>query len=353
MSSEICLKLHLDSDILRVRAPFEKCEKMEEICSYVEMAWPDLKEIPYQLYYIDDLDDACVLNQVSLADALLLAEESVVPTLNIYVQPVDEDEEETDVIVEDPLSRVVDELVDLDMIPSFAMAQELAEVLQSAGQDLDAVADELMKTKAEKPVSKKQPAKKIAAKKPTKAIAHKAAKKQTKPLKIQREVSDEQEAIDTMVTDHIKRWADEQHRAEKAESEDAMDMKKAEGGEENEKSGKRLAKLLNDYGFVSNKKSADELVDALEATGQDLDSILYHFIHGPSKPIYRKPLLTPEEQQAQQDAGAKRCIAKQVKRYERKQRKSGRTMQATEPRWGWAAPKHPRDPKADHVDLLD
>ncbi|KAF4676213.1 hypothetical protein FOZ60_000688 [Perkinsus olseni] len=377
MSSQICLKLHLDSDILRVRAPVDKCRKVEEIRSYVEMAWPDLKKTPYHLYYTDDMDDACVLNQVSLPDALILAEKSRVPTMNIYVK-TGEDEED-DVVVGDSLSRMVNQLVDFDMIPGRAAAQEFAEMLQAAGQDLDKVTDELVKSRVEKPSSEKHTSKKSLSKKsPT--------GKQLKPkssVKIEREVSDETDAFDTMadlltglgfvdskkaardllrklvpstddldkVSDHIERWAERQQREEKAYSEDDEDVAKGEE-RKNDKSGKPLATLLNDYGFVADEKSANELVEALEDTNQDVDKILYHFIHGPSKPVYNKPLPTPEERQAQEDAAAKRCVDKQVEKYEQKQRKAGRKMQPAEARWGWACPKHPRDPKADHIDLL-
>ncbi|EER17182.1 hypothetical protein Pmar_PMAR020840 [Perkinsus marinus ATCC 50983] len=87
-------------------------------------------------------------------------------------------------------------------------------------------------------------------------------------------------------------------------------------------------------------------------TDQDLNRILFHFIHGPSKPVNDKPLPTPEERQAMDDAAAMRGVKEEVKEYEQKQKKAGKKLQAAEPRWGWAGPKHPRDPKADKIDLL-
>ncbi|EEQ98487.1 hypothetical protein Pmar_PMAR004411, partial [Perkinsus marinus ATCC 50983] len=225
MSSQICLKLHLDSDILRVRVPVDKCQKVDDICNYVEMAWPALSEASYRLYYIDDMDDACILSQISLPDALALAEESRVPTMNIFV---DIDDEEDVVVVDDPLSRMVDELIDGDLIPSYDVGQELVRVLQDAGQDLDKVTQELAKSRSKKSGSRTT-TKKNAPKSPS--VAAKPKLQPQSSLKIEREVSDENEAMDTMVD------------------------------------------LLSDLGFVDSKKAARDLMNNLVSSTDDLNKV--------------------------------------------------------------------------------
>ncbi|KAF4666346.1 kelch-like [Perkinsus chesapeaki] len=299
------------------------------------------------------------------------AGESRTPTLNIYVQPADEEDEESDILVDDPLSRMVDELMDLDMISDYATGQELANILREGGQDLDKVTDELVRSRVEKPVTQKGKS----------SNAHGSAYHPS----FKREVSDENDAVDTVVdlltglgfvdsredalklldrlllstddlnrvAEHIKRWAEDEECVDKAVSEDDEEVVKSAEKLEGDTAGKRLAKLLNDYGFVENQKSADELVDALEACNQDMDKVLYHFVHRSSKPVNRKPLPSPKEQQVQEDAAAKRGVDEEVKEYEAKERKSGRKVQPSEARWGWACPKHPCDPKADNVDILD
>ncbi|EER10570.1 hypothetical protein Pmar_PMAR005700 [Perkinsus marinus ATCC 50983] len=147
------------------------------------------------------------------------------------------------------------------------------------------------------------------------------------------------------VADNIKRRVEDQQREDAYSKADECVMA-------DKKPGEHLAQLLNDYGFVVDEDSANKLVAALEATDQDLNRILFHFIHGPSKPVNDKPLPTPEERQAMDDAAAMRGVKEEVKEYEQKQKKAGKKLQAAEPRWGWAGPKHPRDPKADKIDLL-
>ncbi|KAF4725229.1 hypothetical protein FOZ62_010621, partial [Perkinsus olseni] len=184
-ASVLCLKLHSDSQTIRVRVDPEACQTYEQLCGYVEKAWRELQFRDYRLFYMDDCGELCLLNNLSLSDALALAEKAgkktlnAVPVMDIFVDVHGGEAPSFTPLGPDAL-MVADLLDELGYVVDPLSALRLVDGLEAADQDMNRVADSLKTkktSKAEKKVPEKAEASKAEKKVPEKVEASKAEKK--------------------------------------------------------------------------------------------------------------------------------------------------------------------------------
>ncbi|KAF4652715.1 hypothetical protein FOZ61_002069 [Perkinsus olseni] len=102
MSDPIVLKLHFNSDIVRVRLEeSSQCANLSEVRSYIINTWSPLAHQDFTVYYLDDEGDKCLLNDRSLPDAREVAKEVAAsnkkntPTMDLYVEAVKNEEKKS------------------------------------------------------------------------------------------------------------------------------------------------------------------------------------------------------------------------------------------------------------------
>ncbi|EER11417.1 hypothetical protein Pmar_PMAR011080 [Perkinsus marinus ATCC 50983] len=99
MSDPIVLKLHFNSDIVRVRLESSsECGTCAQVRSYITNTWPLLAQQEFSIYYVDDEGDKCLLNDRSLPDAREVAKEMAVankkstPTMELFIDEQNKEE---------------------------------------------------------------------------------------------------------------------------------------------------------------------------------------------------------------------------------------------------------------------
>ncbi|KAF4664747.1 hypothetical protein FOL47_004982 [Perkinsus chesapeaki] len=341
-SNELILKLHTTEETLRVRVDAEKCKDMAQIKGYIEQAWPALKGKEYRIYYLDDFDEMCLLNDLSVGDAMSLPgkmfksdDETAVPVLDLFIKT---DADKTGAVrsaQEDTSARNLARwLTDFDYMNTFDDAWQLVDSMLATGQDLDSVARHLQNRQNQKqavaaapvaaaPAAVEAPRgeKRTASEMEKDDSSSKAIQPHTKSTgtisattrngdheyHIERHVKSEKEAVDTMVDlltemgfvdskdkakelvnglvgsgKDLQRVAD--HIVSRA-IEQEQDSSRAQRDIANEmrmvdqdSTARDFADLLDDFGFVESRDAARELVGSLMATQQNLSRIADHFM---------------------------------------------------------------------------
>ncbi|KAF4683450.1 hypothetical protein FOZ60_009111 [Perkinsus olseni] len=309
MSSELCLKFHLGREVLRVRVNPSECQTASQLSEYIEKAWPKkLEGVMYRLFYTDESGEMCVLNDLSIGDALGTAEErakksGATPVLDVYVK-VDGDGDDDD---STPVAAqtATDLLNELNIMTDPFYSQQLVDSLVETGQDMDKFVDTLQAKKDDQQQQK-------AEKKPSlmqvsydqsvqngsgcpkvshfekKVSSEKEAKEaMAEFLKKSGYVSNQKTAEDLVnrlfgprsdfsgfekfannLLDYGDAGNDEKKAAKKSSDLRALDT---------DESAKEFADMLNDFDFVDNSTAARELTSALMSAQQDLEQIENNF----------------------------------------------------------------------------
>ncbi|KAF4664748.1 hypothetical protein FOL47_004983 [Perkinsus chesapeaki] len=326
IASVLCLKLHSDSETIRVRVDPEQCQTYEQLCGFVEKAWRELQFRDYRLFYLDNVGEMCLLNDLSLPDALAVANARgkisyTVPVLDIYVD-VKGGEQPSFTPLDPTALMVADLLDDLDYVTDPFAALRLVDSLAAADQDMAKVADSLKAKKAEKKEQKavvdkkEEPSveeqdeaaqKQVATsqKKPAVSVSCEKAVQQSgsepKVMHMEKEVSSEKEAKDAMADflnksgfvgdkksgqqlvnnmfddmSSMQKVADRLMGYEKADAKDTKEVQDETKELQNVQAdplARNFVDMLSDFGFIQNKAAARELVSALMATQADLDGL--------------------------------------------------------------------------------
>ncbi|KAF4671592.1 hypothetical protein FOL47_001407 [Perkinsus chesapeaki] len=358
-ASVLCLKLHTDSETLRIRVDPEDLQSYDKLCEYVEKAWRELQVRDYRLFYMDEDNEFCLLNNLSLPDAIAGAEAegkatNSLPVLDIYVDV--EGGKEPSFTPLDPVSLMVADLLDdLDYVSSPLSALQLVDSMLAADQDLGKVAQTL---KAKKEEQEKQDAvkdqapaeaEKIASKGEQKSsvasasVEKKATTEEEKPkvevsvdksvekagskpevTHMEKEVSSEKEAKDAMadflaksgfVSDKksgedlvsrmfqnvsglqqvANRLMGYEQPESKKDSKEVADETKQLQQVESNPEARDFIDMLSDLGFVENKAAARELVGALQAAQTDLDQLAQRFTAPVQSEKKASPAVTDKE----------------------------------------------------------
>ncbi|KAF4667197.1 hypothetical protein FOL47_003682 [Perkinsus chesapeaki] len=332
MASDLILKLRTTLQTLRVRTTIDACQDLCQIHDYIEQAWPELKGTDYRVYYIDDDDEMCLLNDLSIGDALVLASERKPssPTLDLFIktdapattttaskeqaqpeqkeqaqpeqkeqaQPEQKaDEEAVEDTVADTLAQL---LTDLEFMSTMDGAYRLVDTLLNAGQDLAVLTQEIQaQEQAERASSQK--AGKPREKKVVQPVQQKQQAQVAKPkeVHIEKEVKSEKEAEDTMVDlltqmgfvqkkedaerfvrrlvksgEDLQRVTD--HILGIDEAKDEVPSKEAQkqlSKTDSDDVAREFVDILDNLGLVQNRDAAKELVGSLMEAEQDLDKI--------------------------------------------------------------------------------
>ncbi|EEQ99018.1 hypothetical protein Pmar_PMAR012026 [Perkinsus marinus ATCC 50983] len=329
---ELILKLHSIEETLRVRVEVDACKSMAQITGYIEKAWPQLKDEKYRIYYLDDSDELCVLNELSVGDAITLpakmmrAGDDAVPVLDLFIKK-EIDRDLTSPREVNPSARnLARRLTDFDYMNSFDDAWQLVDSMLATGQDLDSVAKHLetrqdRKQKSVDAAPQEPPArgvKRIASEMEKDSSAVQPQVKTSGKVyattsdgkheyHIEKRVKSEKEAVDTMVDlltemgfveskdkakdlvnnlvgsgEDLKRVADHiMSRAIEQENDSPLALRDLDDElklVEADDTARDFADLLDDFGFVGSRDAARELVGSLMATEQDLGSIADHFM---------------------------------------------------------------------------
>ncbi|EER11899.1 hypothetical protein Pmar_PMAR014037, partial [Perkinsus marinus ATCC 50983] len=91
MSNNLVLKLRTRTQTMRVRVDSEKLADMYQIKDYIEQSWTQLKGKDYRVYYVDEFGEMCLLNDLSLGDAIATVQElnmsaKNIPVLDLFIQ---------------------------------------------------------------------------------------------------------------------------------------------------------------------------------------------------------------------------------------------------------------------------
>ncbi|EER17181.1 hypothetical protein Pmar_PMAR020839 [Perkinsus marinus ATCC 50983] len=308
MSNNLVLKLRTRTQTMRVRVDSEKLTDMYQIKDYIEQSWTQLKGKDYRVYYVDEFGEMCLLNDLSLGDAIATVQElnmsaKNIPVLDLFIQaegeevPLssksqsdDDGEIAREVDVANTLAQVLD---DMDYMDSLDVAEQFVEGLVAADSDLDAILDQLQADDAEnsrKPVSSTTPAKKIgvSGKKSSKVAqqAPKAVDRETASIgktkakevapsgkksskivqhtpKVAPRTTPSSSKVEVNGYQQVNGEAPRQFHVEKQVSspEEASDM---------------MVDLLTKMGFVDNKKAAEDLVGELLNSPDDLQRVADH-----------------------------------------------------------------------------
>ncbi|KAF4661459.1 hypothetical protein FOL47_006670 [Perkinsus chesapeaki] len=336
MSSDLILKLRTDEEVLRTRVDASTVKNMTDINEYILQTWPELGRLyeDYRVYYIDDFDEKCLLNELSVQDALTLAKiraqaSGSVPVLELYIEVLDHDDSEAESEelaaneVEDPEETLAKLLEDLGYVVSSEDALSLVDSLGETGIDLDKLREqlEIEKNGAQETAEKIAPAvetKKPAVKAPAKGepesgwVVDAVPEEPDEGLHIVKTVSNDKDAVSTMVdlltqlgfvdnretaqelvnrlvsssndVDRIsKRIMDlaeqqEQERSGEATEEAVKDANDEElSAVKRSSAAKDLENLLYNMGFVETREAAKDIVAALVGAGQDLRKVIEHF----------------------------------------------------------------------------
>ncbi|KAF4689134.1 hypothetical protein FOZ60_001987 [Perkinsus olseni] len=358
-ASVICLKLHTDSETLRIRVDPEELQTYDKLCGYVEKAWRELQVRDYRLFYMDEDNEFCILNDLSLPDAIAVAEAKgkatdSVAVLDIYVDV--EGGREPSFVPLDPVSLMVADLLDdLDYVSSPLSALQLVDSMLAADQDIGKIAQSL---KAKKDEQEQQGAVKDqttaansqpqASSNTSTAVEKKATKGEEKPkvdvrvdrsvqkagskpevTHMEKEVSSEKEAKDAMadflaksgfvadkksgddlvnrmfenvgamqkVTDRLMGY---EKPESKKDAKEVADETKQLQQVESSPVAKDFVDMLSDCGFVENKAVARELVGALEAAQTDLAQLAQRFTDAGQSDKKSSPAVTAAKQQSAQ-----------------------------------------------------
>ncbi|KAF4667199.1 hypothetical protein FOL47_003684 [Perkinsus chesapeaki] len=330
IASVLCLKLHSDSETIRVRVDPEQCQTYEQLCGFVEKAWRELQFRDYRLFYLDNVGEMCLLNDLSLPDALAVADargkiSNTVPVLDIYVD-VKGGEQPSFTPLDPTALMVADLLDDLDYVTDPFAALRLVDSLAAADQDMAKVADSLKAKKEQKAEKKEEKAVVDKKEEPSVEKENDAAQKQVatsqekpevsvscekavqqsgsepKVMHMEKEVSSEKEAKDAMadflnksgfvsdkksgeelVNNMFDNLSSMQKVADRLMGYEKADAKKDTKEVEDETKelqnvqadplARNFVDMLSDFGFIQNKAAARELVSALMATQADLDDL--------------------------------------------------------------------------------
>ncbi|EER14579.1 hypothetical protein Pmar_PMAR009035, partial [Perkinsus marinus ATCC 50983] len=286
-SSVLCLKLHSDSETIRVRVDPESCQSYDQLCSYVEKAWRELQFRDYRLFYMDDSDELCLLNDLSLSDALALADAQgkatkSVPVIDIYVDAYSEEAPSFTPLDSEALA-VADLLDGLDYVIDPLSALRLVDCLAAADQDMGKVADSLKTKKATKEVHKNAADSKNVTKSSEGVVDSKATNKAPEKVADAKATSNipEKTASEKSVTVEGK-GGDKQVVEEKPQvtvncekmvqrSGDEPEVVRMQKEVSSEKEAKdAMVDFLSKSGFVTGKKAGKELVNSMF---QDMSSI--------------------------------------------------------------------------------
>ncbi|EER14580.1 hypothetical protein Pmar_PMAR009036, partial [Perkinsus marinus ATCC 50983] len=144
MSNNLVLKLRTRTQTMRVRVDSEKLTDMYQIKDYIEQSWTQLKGKDYRVYYVDEFGEMCLLNDLSLGDAIATVQElnmsaKNIPVLDLFIQaegeevPLssksqsdDDGEIAREVDVANTLAQVLD---DMDYMDSLDVAEQFVEGL--------------------------------------------------------------------------------------------------------------------------------------------------------------------------------------------------------------------------------
>ncbi|KAF4743064.1 hypothetical protein FOZ62_018569 [Perkinsus olseni] len=155
MPSDLILKLRTRTQTMRVRVDSEKLTDMCQIKGYIEKSWTQLQGKQYRIYYIDEYGEMCLLNDLSLGDAIATVREGAssssnsAPVLDLFIQSEGEEvalsssqppEEEVaeQMGVADTLARFLD---DMDYMDTLDAADDFVDGLVAADSDLNAILD--------------------------------------------------------------------------------------------------------------------------------------------------------------------------------------------------------------------
>ncbi|KAF4652183.1 hypothetical protein FOZ61_009866 [Perkinsus olseni] len=279
-ASVLCFKLHSDSQTIRVRVDPEACQTYEQLCGYVEKAWRELQFRDYRLFYMDDCGELCLLNNLSLSDALALAKKAgkgtpnAVPVMDIFVD-VHGREAPSFTPLEPDALMVADLLDELGYVVDPLSALRLVDGLEAADQDINKVADSLKTRKASKAEKKV----------PEKVEASKAEKKVPEKVEDSKAVSEDKvfdsskvENSETVKMDKksaVDKKNDEAEKQEHKKPEVTVNCEKTVRRSDSEPEVVRMHKevssekeardtmvdFLNKSGFVKGKKSGEQLVN--------------------------------------------------------------------------------------------
>ncbi|KAF4699445.1 hypothetical protein FOZ62_002344 [Perkinsus olseni] len=376
---ELVLKLHTTEETLRVRVQADSCKDMAQIKGYIEQAWPELKGKEYRIYYLDDADEMCLLNDLSVADAVSLPgkmlksnDESAVPVLDLFIKR-DTDRSVAVQRADDASARNLARwLTDFDYMNTFDDAWQLVDSMLATGQDLDSVARHLENRqnekksvtaaaavpKAQKPargekrtaseMEKENDASAIQPHVKTSGKVSATSRKDGHEYHIERNVKSEKEAVDTMVdlltemgfvegkdkakelvnglvgsgkdlqrvADHIMSRALEQEQDSSRAWKDIADEMKMVDDDE---TARDFADMLDDFGFVESHDAARELVGSLMATQQNLSRIADHFMrHARTNSLKGAKKVADAQKKAVGDAAGKKKTDGQGQQQEQK-----------------------------------
>ncbi|KAF4664749.1 hypothetical protein FOL47_004984 [Perkinsus chesapeaki] len=345
MSSDLILKLRTRTQTMRVRVASEKLTDMCQIKDYIEKVWTQLQGKQYRVYYVDEFGEMCLLNDLSLGDAIATVREqaaalNITPVLDLYIQDEGEEVPLSSAVPEENIAQQADVadtlaqlLDDMDFMDSLDAAEQFVDGLVAADSDLDAILSHLQGDDgaAQRKVVPAAPAKSIAApeKKSTKAV-QKAAKpskqpsttgeieasgyeqvgdKAPKQFHIERQVSSPKEASDMMVDllskmgfvdskkdaqdlvanltsspDDLQRVAD--HIEDLVEGREPAVM---------DDTARQFIDMLNDTGMVQDKDAAEDLVGALVDAEQDVDKVFNNFLERTNSKQQQKAIQQPHK----------------------------------------------------------
>ncbi|KAF4661217.1 hypothetical protein FOZ61_003435 [Perkinsus olseni] len=304
MSSNFILKMRSDAGVLRIRVNASSVKNMTDIEEYVLKAWPQLGRLyeDYRLYYIDDSDEKCLLNDLSLEDGLTLARiraeaSGRVPILELNIEKVDDGNSAT--FCENADSEIGDAdtlaelLEDLGYVVSSDDADALVESLGETGVDLARLREQLESEKKNKgqeelpkdpveglPIEKMEP-------------GDEDARRTMVDLLTQLGFVDNRETAEDLVkrlgssskdiNEVSRRLIDLAKEQEEERTGEATEepLKEANDKElcvaETSDVAKQLQRLLVEKHFVRTPEGAEDLVAALVGADQDLKKVLQHF----------------------------------------------------------------------------
>ncbi|KAF4652182.1 hypothetical protein FOZ61_009865 [Perkinsus olseni] len=259
MSSDLILKLRTRTQTMRIKG-------------YIEKTWTQLQDKQYRIYYIDEYGEICLLNDLSLGDAIATVREGAssssnsTPVLDLFIQSEGEEvplsssqlpeEVAQQVDVADTLARFLD---DMDYMDTLDAADDFVDGLVAADSDLNAILDCLQArddATSRKAVSS-------SASKQIGASEKKSSKEvQQSATKAPKESSTTGE-IEASGYEQVGDKAPKQFHVERQVSspKEASDM---------------MVDLLTKMGFVDNKKAAEDLVGRLVSSPDDLQRVADH-----------------------------------------------------------------------------
>ncbi|KAF4704624.1 hypothetical protein FOZ63_004230 [Perkinsus olseni] len=209
--------------ILRIRVNASSVKNMTDIEEYVLKAWPQLGRLyeNYRLYYTDDSDEKCLLNDLSLEDGLTLARiraeaSGRIPLLELNIEEMDDGNSAT------PCEKADSEIGDADT---------LAELLEDLGYVVSSVgADALVESLGETGVD----------------LAR---------LREQLEFEKKNGGQEELPKDPVE----------------GLPIEKMESGDEDAR--RTMVDLLTQLGFVDNRETAEDLVERLGSSSKDINKV--------------------------------------------------------------------------------